>query len=143
MNNTLWYLRSNCFRSFFWRIEDTKKHFKINWPLLIFITHNRLKLEEIIVLMLNIGKKIHNYIECILDILIIMSSKTNVFWCSSHKKNPEKKCMTFKNFDFFTSTWIIFAILSVNRAIIAIISFADKIFSLKHIWYYTAWQVSF
>ena len=27
------YLKSNCFRSFFGRIEDTKKHFEINWPL--------------------------------------------------------------------------------------------------------------
>ena len=29
----LWYLKSNCFCSFFWRIEDTKRHFEIDWPL--------------------------------------------------------------------------------------------------------------
>ena len=30
----LWYLRSTCFRSFFWRKSTTpKNHFEINWPL--------------------------------------------------------------------------------------------------------------
>ena len=68
-----------------------------------------------------------------------MSSKakfTNAC-CSSHKEHPESNCMMLKNFNRFNSTiWIIFTVFSVDRAIIAIVSFADKIFSLKNIWYY-------
>ena len=69
-----------------------------------------------------------------------MSSKakcTNAC-CSSNSENPKSNCMTLKNFDHFTTTaWIIFTVFSVDCAIIAIVSFADKNFILKNIWYYT------
>ena len=41
-NSTLlkWYLRSTCFRSFFWKkLKTPKRHFKINWPLDILTFH--------------------------------------------------------------------------------------------------------
>ena len=31
----LWYLNSNCFRSFFGRMNDTKMNFEIKWPLTV------------------------------------------------------------------------------------------------------------
>ena len=34
---TLRYLQSNCFRSFFGSIVDTKRHFEINWPSVIIM----------------------------------------------------------------------------------------------------------
>ena len=68
-----------------------------------------------------------------------MSSKakfTNAC-CSSHNEHPKSNYMMLKNFNRFNATiWIIFTVFSVDRAIIAIVSFADKNFILKNIWYF-------
>ena len=39
------YLKSNCFRSFFWRIEvkTPKRYFEINWPLLCIMNTNLIR----------------------------------------------------------------------------------------------------
>ena len=99
------------------------------------LTHNRLKLEETFVLIVVNWM----YLDILIIIYLCMSSKakcTNAC-CSSNSENPKSNCMTLKNFNRFNTTiWIIFTVFSVDRAIIAIIRIADKIFSLKNIWYY-------
>ena len=99
------------------------------------LTHNRLKLEETFVLIVVNWM----YLDILIIIYLCMSSKakcTNAC-CSSNSENPKSNCMTLKNFNRFNTTiWIICTVFSVDRTIIAIIRVADKIFSLKNIWYY-------